>query len=160
GRRTLRWSDTQGKNRLTPAIKVLGEKMPLVAFTHCPDCGYDLHGLPARHRCPECGFEYDEHTRVWRPANPTKLYKALFISSACLIAQFLTCDYRAHRGLWRQLLLLVLTVATAVLLVWHFSRSIRNNRLGRCLVISPQGIFVRSSNGTAMVPWRAVREVS
>src|SRR5215468_1246990 len=44
--------------------------MALVPLTHCPDCGYDLRGLPARHRCPECGFEYDEHTRVWKPSRP------------------------------------------------------------------------------------------
>jgi len=24
----------------------------------CPQCGYDLAGLPREHACPECGFEY------------------------------------------------------------------------------------------------------
>ncbi|UCE59785.1 MAG: hypothetical protein JSU63_20375 [Phycisphaerales bacterium] len=24
----------------------------------CPQCGYDLHGIPEI-RCPECGFKYD-----------------------------------------------------------------------------------------------------
>lgn len=24
--------------------------------TYCPDCGYELTGLPARSRCPECGY--------------------------------------------------------------------------------------------------------
>lgn len=33
----------------------------------CPVCRYSFHGLPDAYRCPECGFEYDEHTRVWRP---------------------------------------------------------------------------------------------
>jgi len=33
----------------------------------CPVCRYSLQGLPSAHHCPECGFEYDEHTRVWRP---------------------------------------------------------------------------------------------
>lgn len=25
----------------------------------CMNCGYSLHGLPARHVCPECGTDYD-----------------------------------------------------------------------------------------------------
>lgn len=34
----------------------------------CPECDYDLGGLPHAHNCPECGFEYDESIfdlRVW-----------------------------------------------------------------------------------------------
>ncbi len=30
----------------------------------CPECEYNLAGLPRRHRCPECGYEYDECTFV------------------------------------------------------------------------------------------------
>jgi len=29
---------------------------------HCPECRYDLSGLPRAHACPECGFDYDEAT--------------------------------------------------------------------------------------------------
>lgn len=32
----------------------------ILRLLHCPQCDYNLEGLPRRHRCPECGFEYDE----------------------------------------------------------------------------------------------------
>jgi len=32
----------------------------ILRLRSCPQCGYDLSGLPAKHSCPECGFEYDE----------------------------------------------------------------------------------------------------
>lgn len=35
----------------------------------CPQCGYDLTGLPSEHNCPECGLAYDNQTRVWRQRN-------------------------------------------------------------------------------------------
>ncbi len=31
-------------------------------LTNCPECRYDLRGLPDEGRCPECGFEYDERS--------------------------------------------------------------------------------------------------
>ena len=34
----------------------------------CPECGYDLTGLPDKHACPECGREYtfEEIKAVWQ----------------------------------------------------------------------------------------------
>jgi len=40
---------------------------PPSGSTLCPDCQYDLNGLPVPHRCPECGFEYHLDTIVWKP---------------------------------------------------------------------------------------------
>lgn len=37
-----------------------GEAREILRLHRCPECDYDLRGLPAAHRCPECGFEYDE----------------------------------------------------------------------------------------------------
>jgi len=37
-----------------------GEAREILRLHRCPECEYDLTGLPAAHRCPECGFEYDE----------------------------------------------------------------------------------------------------
>lgn len=31
-----------------------------LALHECPQCAYDLRGLPRRHVCPECGLVYDE----------------------------------------------------------------------------------------------------
>lgn len=34
----------------------------IVAKTPCPQCGYDLQGLPKSSACPECGYERDTQT--------------------------------------------------------------------------------------------------
>jgi len=42
----------------------------VLRLRRCPECGYDLSGLPADHRCPECGFDYDRSMfaiPAWRP---------------------------------------------------------------------------------------------
>jgi hypothetical protein len=39
----------------------------------CPNCGYDLRGLPERHICPECGKAYDGSVAIVRP-RPWKFY--------------------------------------------------------------------------------------
>jgi len=38
--------------------------MILTKHLACPQCGYDLHGIPDV-RCPECGFHYDAKALVW-----------------------------------------------------------------------------------------------
>ncbi len=40
----------------------------ILRLKRCPECDYDLRGLPYAHSCPECGFEYDEKIfdlQVW-----------------------------------------------------------------------------------------------
>ena len=40
----------------------------ILRLKRCPECDYDLGGLPHAHNCPECGIAYDENIfdlRVW-----------------------------------------------------------------------------------------------
>ena len=40
----------------------------ILRLKHCPECNYDLRGLPYVHSCPECGVEYDQNIfdlQVW-----------------------------------------------------------------------------------------------
>lgn len=40
----------------------------ILRLKRCPECNYDLRGLPYAHNCPECGIEYDEKIfdlQVW-----------------------------------------------------------------------------------------------
>jgi len=54
-----------------------GTQPDILRLKTCPQCGYDLAGLPRRHQCPECAFAYDESMFMvhgWPPdATPTKI---------------------------------------------------------------------------------------
>src|SRR5262245_9572811 len=76
---------TQPSSDIAVPCQPRTDQMPQVPLSHCPDCNYDLHGLPPAHRCPECGFEYDEHTCVWKPAKPWYIYVGILLSGVGLL---------------------------------------------------------------------------
>ena len=41
-----------------------GKPEDILRLKECPQCEYDLDGLPRRHRCPECSFAYSEQMFV------------------------------------------------------------------------------------------------
>ncbi|MCP4594841.1 MAG: zinc ribbon domain-containing protein [bacterium] len=45
--------------RTCNAIFVYNAAMSPDDAVFCPECGYNLHGIP-EHRCPECGFGFDQ----------------------------------------------------------------------------------------------------
>ena len=126
----------------------------------CPECGYDLRGLPPAHRCPECGFQYDEHTLIWRPAKPWKLYSIYA----------LPISYAVFRGITKVLYPLLMgrgvpsfeiesvvfvLVVGGVAVFWVHSA----NRRGRFAAITETGIFVRARTETEFIAWRDVTDV-
>jgi len=117
-------------------------------------CGYDLRGLPAEHRCPECGFAYDARTLIWQPARPWRGYG--FIVGTMLLAVVIQADGLARRwfrgagGALLSILFLLVAVAAAVSLLLHLRAS---NRKGRCAVVSPAGVFVRTALAERLVDW-------
>ncbi len=40
---------------------MVNDPRDILRLKRCPECNYDLIGLPYAHNCPECGFEYDEN---------------------------------------------------------------------------------------------------
>ncbi len=54
-----------------------GEPRDILRLKECPECGYDLTGLPAKHSCPECGFAYDASTFVLNGHVPSRIRDAL-----------------------------------------------------------------------------------
>lgn len=49
---------------------------------NCPQCAYNLAGLPEEHVCPECGFEYDRHATIINFQQKKHLYIALIVGMA------------------------------------------------------------------------------
>ncbi len=132
------------------------------SISHCPECGYSLQGLPARHRCPECGFAYDEHTQVWRPKNPRYVYHAVFASFGIwwLIGFRDATEFVRKRfsGWWEGTLFLfwILTTVFLVIAGW---RAFHANKRGRFVAVGPGGLSIRTEINTVTVPWDRIREV-
>lgn len=55
----------------------------------CRGCGYDLRGLPGRHRCPECGIEYD-HASYWLFAGGRPHGVLWYTPEACVLLAIVT----------------------------------------------------------------------
>ena len=70
---------------------------PPTYTTRCPECRYDLRGLPATHRCPECEFEYDAATIVWRPSRKKFAIHMLLGIAVTLIFAFVFFDDATSR---------------------------------------------------------------
>jgi hypothetical protein len=50
--------------------RMSSEAEDILRLKRCPECGYDLRGLPTAHQCPECGRAYDGSIidiPAWRP---------------------------------------------------------------------------------------------
>jgi len=134
------------------------------SISHCPECGYCLTGLPARHRCPECGFEYDEFTRVWKPSNPRSVYVSLmavfgvgWANSFRLASNFMLDGRRGWRG-WMDFFGFLIWCALSFFIVWASVRAYSANRRGRFVAIGPRGLSIRTTGDTQTVPWESIRD--
>lgn len=132
------------------------------SISHCPECGYSLQGLPARHRCPECGFAYDEDTQVWRPKNPRFVYHTVFATFGIwwLIGfrdatKFVRSGFRG----WFEGTLFVFWILTTAILVGAAWRAFHANKRGRIVAVGPAGLSIRTEINTVTVLWDRIRDV-
>lgn len=94
----------------------------------CPQCGFDLAGLPDDHRCPECGFGYQRNAireivkdeilaRNWASTHIILLSAV----SSCLSLLAIVGSYTApqatkFRGWWPRLVIIACVIG------WYFHR--------------------------------------
>lgn len=133
--------------------------MRITGPERCPNCRYDLRGLPCPHRCPECGTAYDGLTRAWRPEPPWFFYLIMvpfavsILASACSLGQALTAGRAVST------LDVLSTVARAMLfftiMLW-VAFAIRR----RCIAILPDGLLIRDGHSETRVPWTDVARVA
>ena len=136
----------------------------ILRLERCPDCGYDIAGLPPNHRCPECGFAYDESMlmlAVW-PENVSRpkgwelpiyiiLIGASGIAGLALLA--------AGRKSW----LLLGTAGMLGLALWSWWQRRRKQLRGEgiaTVLICRAGIGYRSGGAMPPLrPWSSFRKV-
>lgn len=117
-------------------------------LSQCANCRYSLKGLPRTHRCPECGLHYDEWTRIWRPRYPAWAYWTPL--GMVLLVVGLDLDDIA-RGDWSGVLWKLIFVGPIIGFgVWQIRRA---NRKGRYAAITPEGVWMRTSDVETTVAW-------
>jgi hypothetical protein len=127
---------------------------------NCPVCHYSLRGLPASHRCPECGFEYDEHTRIWRPVRRWGVYAILVLVGLWALyeaVQLARAAVATHPALTRQMIIGAVLLPIISVLLFRLWRA---DRRGRFIAITPYGVFTRSAHGEESIPWHAIEHVT
>ncbi len=136
-------------------------------FTQCPQCGYDLIGLPDKGQCPECGFAYDSQrlivlygsrARAREPLTRARLLCLFGMLIASVIGMYMLIAaprwvIYAFNPFW----LLLLLAMTRFMHVHGGSRS-AGSRFGACqtaqLRLSPEGFGLRVGYGPCpLKPW-------
>ena len=129
------------------------------SISHCPECGYCLTGLPARHRCPECGFEYDEFTRVWKPRWPRAIYALASFPLIILLSNLSNFRFRAGLTGVRGIAISAFAVIAVAVCVRRFFRAKEANARGRYVAIAPAGLMIRTEGEPVIIPWRNLVKV-
>lgn len=128
--------------------------MPSSPPTICPECGRELVAPLFHAVCSDCGFEYDEHTLVWHPRHPRRLY--------WLIANVLVCSpvlfhFLQVLLLYRQRPSNALSVGALIALaglLWAVPRLASFFAEGeRYVAVTPRGIQARTSHESFMLEW-------
>ncbi len=158
----------------TAARIAQGKVMTTLAIEQCPQCGYDLVGLPDKGPCPECGFEYDGQSLIvlygWNGLGPglmSPLRWVLTMVLAMFLASGATSVLGPRLGLPRTLLHVgLIYVLLAPVAIWsHYRRrsysdsgwrliSASNRSIAWQLSLTPHGYGLRTGHGPcSLQPW-------
>jgi hypothetical protein len=110
--------------------------------------------------CPECGFEYDEHTRIWRPRRPWRIY-LLFINTLIFLPwlfRFLAVVILLRQ--WPSTPVVLGALASAITLWWALPRlRVLLSEGHRFAAVTPRGIRARTPRDAYSIPWDDLEEV-
>jgi hypothetical protein len=122
---------------------------------HCPDCGYELRGLPSEGKCPECGFAYEESMFSLRGRQSGYVPAAIFYGCMCFWA--VKSLFEAEYG-WGVFCVLVLVTFAIV----DFSGlGAKWRRVCDWIVFCPTGVSVQQTNGPFRpITWRNYKRVT
>jgi len=110
----------------------------------CPQCGYQLIGLPAEGNCPECGCRYDADSIVLEQRVPRTDLVVTFAVYPILLLSFLPSAAAGLTGPF-QWMNTLLPLTGAALLV--FAIVLRHKTLRTLIAVLPDGVLVRWPKG-------------
>ena len=133
----------------------------ILRLKRCPQCDYDLGGLPQAHNCPECGFTYsddffDVSGHPWR--HSLSLVRIFVLLRICLIIIFAIA--------WVGLMSFTDLIPAFVGFVFLGGMAVAARYTGRDarkirLIFTESGILIRVKTDKKMVrPWSAMNSVS
>jgi len=128
--------------------------------TVCPQCDYDLTGLPVEHQCPECGSPYDLNTKVWQNTESKKERNKDCIIGGIFLALNLNCAINPAPSISNTILPLF-NFLTSAFLVGAFVYSHWQGPKSHRIALTPSGIIQTSSTDRAekrmFIQWSDVR---
>ena len=129
----------------------------------CPECDYDLRGLPHAHSCPECGFAYsDDFFDLFGTSRglrrPLSLSRVLFILGLFTLV-VIDIAWAGGFRFWQLLVVFAVFVLIGVLALPMRRRRHDTPCLRR--IFTDSGILLTVDNEKVMVqPWSAIKSVS
>jgi uncharacterized protein (DUF983 family) len=135
--------------------------MPVSSADRCPECGHERLLPLSPGACPECGFEYDEHTLIWRPRRPWRIY-ILFINTGIFLpwlARFLQVVLMYHK--WPSRAVVLGALASLATLCWALPRlRVLLSEGHRFAAVTPRGVQARTPRHACLIPWAGLEKVS
>lgn len=135
--------------------------MPVSGPDKCPECGHEpLMPLPVG-CCPDCGFEYDEHTLIWRPRRPWRIY--ILFANTLIFSPWLFrfLQVTLLYGHWPSKSVIIGAAISLVSLAWALPRiRVLLSEGHRFAAVTPRGIQARTPRDHYLVSWGDLAEVS
>lgn len=135
--------------------------MPVSGPNKCPECGHEPL-LPLNPgRCPECGFEYDEHTLIWRPRRPWKIYIAF--ANTLVFSPWLFQFFEVVLLLrqWPSKSVMLGAAISLISLCWALPRiRVLLSEGHRFAAVTPRGIQARTPRNAYWIPLDDLRDVT
>lgn len=135
--------------------------MPVSGPDKCPECGQAPLVPVSPGCCPECGFEYDEHTLIWRPRRPWRIY-LLFLNTLIFLPwlfRLLQVVLLYHKPPTKPVVLGAL--ASLITLCWALPRlRVLLSEGHRFAAITPRGVQARTPRNAYLIPWAELGEVT
>jgi hypothetical protein len=135
--------------------------MPVTGPDKCPECGHEPLVPVSPGVCPECGFQYDEHTLIWRPKRPWRIY-LLFANTLIFLPwlfRFLQVVVLLRQ--WPTTPVVLGALASAITLGWSLPRlRVLLSEGHRFVALTPRGIQARTPKDHYLVPWDELGEVT